>query len=212
MARKSPARDYRTELFDYEPKFIDIQVARQDAQMSYVEAGPKDAEPVVLLHGNPTWSFLYRNIIPKLAEKRRVIAPDCLGMGRSDKLETRDDYSLTNHLDALTQLMNKLELEDVTLAVHDWAGPIGLSWAVDHPERLRRLVTGNQTNHTEEEDAQPQRERRVSVCDRERSCFNNLVCNRHYPPRLRANERTKTVGTPGYCRRRETPNHHCSVG
>lgn len=143
MARKSPARDYRTELFDYEPGFMDIQVAGQDARMSYVEAGPKDAEPVVLLHGNPTWSFLYRNIIPKLAEKRRVIAPDFLGMGRSDKLETRDDYSLTNHLDALTQLMNQLELEDVTLAVHDWAGPIGLSWAVDHPERLRRLVIQN---------------------------------------------------------------------
>ncbi|MFB6344619.1 MAG: alpha/beta fold hydrolase [bacterium] len=143
MSRKSPARDYRSDLFDYDPNFTSMTIADQTIDLSYVETGPRDAETIVLLHGNPTWSFLYRNIIPSLEDEWHVIAPDFPGMGRSDKLEKRDQYSLANNLRALEVLLDELKLEDVTLAVHDWAGPIGLSWAVDHPERLSRLVIQN---------------------------------------------------------------------
>ncbi|MEW6778269.1 MAG: alpha/beta fold hydrolase [Bdellovibrionota bacterium] len=142
MAR-SPAREFRTKLFPYEPRFASVQVAGRSFEMSYVEEGPSTGEPVVLLHGNPTWSFLYRDVIPKLSDKYRVIVPDLLGFGRSDSLPRFEDYTLENHLSAFSQLMDHLKLQNVTLGVHDWGGPIGLSWAVDNPSRIKRLVIQN---------------------------------------------------------------------
>jgi haloalkane dehalogenase len=136
----SPARDFRTPLFPLEPRFVTVRVAEAEHELSYVESG--QGEPVLLLHGNPTWSFLYRNVIPELAGLR-AIAPDFLGFGRSDKLERSEDYTLANHLAALEQLVASLGLEKITLVVHDWAGPIGLSYAVDHPEKIQRLVIMN---------------------------------------------------------------------
>jgi haloalkane dehalogenase len=137
----SPARALSTPLFPYEPRFARVRVEGGDFDMAYVEhgAGP----PVLLLHGNPTWGFLYREVIHALGPHVRAIAPDLLGFGRSDKLERPEHYTLENHLAALTQLVDALGLEDLTLVVHDWAGPIGLSYAVDHPERIRRLVIMN---------------------------------------------------------------------
>ena len=137
----SPARDFRTPLFPLEPRFVKVRVAGGEHELSYVESG--EGEPVLLLHGNPTWSFLYRDVIPALGGSVRAIAPDFLGFGRSDKLERSEDYTLENHLSALEQLVSALGLEKITLVVHDWAGPIGLSYAVDHPEKIRRLVIMN---------------------------------------------------------------------
>lgn len=136
----SPARGFTTPLFPYEPRFARVRVAGGEHDLAYVEHGT--GEPVVLLHGNPTWGFLYRDVIPALPGMR-AIAPDLLGFGRSDKLERASDYTLENHMSALSQLVDAVGLERVTLVVHDWAGPIGLSWAVDHPERVRRLVVMN---------------------------------------------------------------------
>jgi haloalkane dehalogenase len=143
MSSPSPARSFETPLFRYAPRFASVVVGGQRAEMSYVEAGRAGAPLVVLLHGNPTWSFLYRDVIPHIEGTCRVVAPDFLGFGRSDKLDRAEDYTLEHHVAALGQLLDGLELERVTLVVHDWAGPVGLSWAVDHPERVARLVIMN---------------------------------------------------------------------
>jgi len=138
----SPARSFRTPLFPHEPGFTQVAVGSRRYDLAYVDVGPRTAKPVVLLHGNPTWSFLWRGVIPHL-RGTRAIAPDLLGFGRSDKLDAYADYSLDAHVGALAQLFDALALEDVTLVVHDWGGPIGLSYAVDHPERIARLVVMN---------------------------------------------------------------------
>lgn len=99
-------------------------------------------EPVVLVHGNPTSSHLYRRFVPALAGAGfRAIAPDHLGFGRSPKRGT--DLSLAGHARRFAALMDELALDDVTLVVHDWGGPIALDWAVAHPARVKRLVVLN---------------------------------------------------------------------
>jgi haloalkane dehalogenase len=110
--------------------------------LSHAEAGPADGHPVVLVHGEPTWGYLYRHVLPGLAAAGlRAIAPDLVGFGRSDvPLEASwYDYdrlvaAFGAHLDVL------VSQEPITLVVHDWGGPIGLRWAVDHPDRVARLV------------------------------------------------------------------------
>ncbi|WP_298819840.1 alpha/beta fold hydrolase [Chloroflexus sp.] len=98
--------------------------------------------PVVLLHGNPTWSFFYRRLIAALREQRRVIAPDHLGCGLSDKPQ-QYHYCLANHIDNLERLLEYLNLGPVDLVVHDWGGAIGMGWAVRHPSLVRRIVILN---------------------------------------------------------------------
>jgi cis-3-alkyl-4-acyloxetan-2-one decarboxylase len=101
-------------------------------------------EPVVMLHGNPTSSHLWRNFVPPLVEAGyRAVAPDQLGFGRSDKPSDSREYSYGRHVRHLGAVMDALELGDVTLVLHDWGGPIGLAWAVEQPERVRRLVLLN---------------------------------------------------------------------
>jgi cis-3-alkyl-4-acyloxetan-2-one decarboxylase len=101
-------------------------------------------EPVVMLHGNPTSSHLWRNFVPPLvAAGYRAVAPDQLGFGRSDKPSDWREYSYGRHVRHLGAVMDALELDEVTLVLHDWGGPIGLAWAVEQPERLRRLVLLN---------------------------------------------------------------------
>ncbi len=98
--------------------------------------------PVVMLHGNPTWSFFYRRLIMALRDRRRVIAPDHLGCGLSDK-PLHYQYCLANHIRHLEQLLAWLNLGPVDLVVHDWGGAIGIGWAVRHPELVRRIVLLN---------------------------------------------------------------------
>ncbi|MBI3951628.1 MAG: alpha/beta fold hydrolase [Acidobacteria bacterium] len=107
--------------------------------MAYIDEGA--GEPVVMLHGNPTWSYLYRKFIPPIAEGYRAIAPDHVGFGRSDKpLKT---LRLADHIRNFTELVLSLDLRHITLVMQDWGGPIGLGFAVEHPERIRRLVVMN---------------------------------------------------------------------
>jgi cis-3-alkyl-4-acyloxetan-2-one decarboxylase len=139
--RAADARDWTFGgTWPFEPRWLFTDGVR----LHYVDEGPGDAQPVVMLHGNPTWSYLYRTFIETLAEAGyRAVAHDELGFGRSDKPEREDAYSLRGHVDHFAALMDELELDGVTLVVQDWGGPIGLAWAVEHPERVQRLVLLN---------------------------------------------------------------------
>jgi haloalkane dehalogenase len=110
-------------------------------RMHYVEEG--EGDPVLLLHGEPTWAFLYRKMIPPLAEVARVVAPDYFGFGRSDKPTRIEDYSYDFHYRSIERLADELDLRRTTVVVQDWGGPIGLRLAVERPDRVERLVILN---------------------------------------------------------------------
>ena len=95
-----------------------------------------------MLHGNPTWSYLYRNFIPPLSKTNRCVAPDYMGFGRSDKPLDKP-YTLRQHIDSFTAFALQLDLRDATLVMQDWGGPIGLGFATKHPDRIKRLVILN---------------------------------------------------------------------
>lgn len=126
------------ELYPFEGKYLDLNGLRYH----YLDEGA--GESVVAIHGNPTWSFYFRELVLSLRDTHRVIVPDHIGCGLSDKPEDGDyRYTLARRVDDLSALMNRLQLDDVTLVVHDWGGAIGLAWAVQHAERLKRLVILN---------------------------------------------------------------------
>ncbi|HEY8315679.1 MAG TPA: haloalkane dehalogenase [Gaiellaceae bacterium] len=108
-------------------------------RLHYVDEG--QGNPILLLHGEPTSSFLWRKLIPQLPG--RTIAPDLIGFGRSDKPTEIGWYSYDRHVDSIARLVDELDLTELTLVVHDWGGPIGLRVAVEHPERVARLVILN---------------------------------------------------------------------
>lgn len=124
--------------------------ARPGVSMSYLDEGPRDGEVVVMLHGNPSWSFYWRHLVLGLRDRYRCIVPDHIGMGLSDKPDDaadaspRYDYTLQSRVDDLTTLLDKLGITGpVTLAVHDWGGMIGFGWALSHMVQVRRLVILN---------------------------------------------------------------------
>jgi haloalkane dehalogenase len=125
--------------FDYEPRYVDVG----DVRMASVDVDGTGDETFLCLHGEPTWSFLYRKMIPTLADRGRVIAPDFVGFGRSDKYEDPDEYTVEMHYDALRTFVEKLDLTNVTLVCQDWGGLLGLSLAAEQPERFARLVPMN---------------------------------------------------------------------
>ena len=135
------ARFDRLPGFDYEPRYADVGGLR----MAYVEAGPADGEPVLLLHGEPSWSFLYRTVIPVIADAGlRAIAPDMIGFGRSDKPDTATDHSYARHVEWLRMLaFDVLDLTNVTLVGQDWGGLLGLRLVAEHSERFARIVAAN---------------------------------------------------------------------
>ncbi|MGZ4390199.1 MAG: haloalkane dehalogenase [Gaiellaceae bacterium] len=110
-------------------------------RMHYVDEGGGD--PVLLLHGEPTWAYLYRKLIPELAPAARVVAPDYFGFGRSDKPTEQGWYSYDGHYRSLERLAEELDLRRATVVVQDWGGPLGLRLAVEHPERFDRIVVMN---------------------------------------------------------------------
>jgi|CZKI01.1.fsa_nt_gi pimeloyl-ACP methyl ester carboxylesterase len=112
------------------------------ARMSYVDEGPAGSEAVLMLHGNPTWSFLYRDLIREMSSTVRCVAPDHVGMGLSDKPGAYD-YGLASRIADIEALVGSLGLAKVHLVVHDWGGPIGLGFAGRHPERVGRIVILN---------------------------------------------------------------------
>ncbi len=127
--------------FGYEPRYADVGGLR----MAYVEAGPADGEPVLLLHGEPSWSFLYRHVIGVLADAGvRAIAPDLIGFGRSDKPAAVTDHSYASHVEwTRTLAFDVLDLREVTLVGQDWGGLIGLRLVAGHPGRFARVVAAN---------------------------------------------------------------------
>jgi len=110
-------------------------------QMHYFDEGR--GEPVVLLHGDPTWGYLYRGFIPALVQSRRCIVPDHMGMGKSGSPRAPSPYRLAHHRANFEALVLALDLREITLVLHDWGGPVGLGVAVRHPGRIKRLVLMN---------------------------------------------------------------------
>jgi pimeloyl-ACP methyl ester carboxylesterase len=125
--------------YPFRTRFLSVEGGR----MSFVDEGGADALPLLLLHGNATWSWLYRKVIPKLAERFRVIAPDLVGFGLSDKPSTAGYHTLARHASNVTALANALGLTKLTLVANDWGGPIGLSYAAAHPENIQRILLMN---------------------------------------------------------------------
>ena len=123
--------------YPFESRFLETPHGR----MHYVDEGRGD--PVLCLHGNPTWSFLYRRFVDGLSGSARVVAPDLIGFGLSEKLARPEDYSIEGHIDDVSALVEALDLRDLTLVVQDWGGPIGLGVALRHPGRIRALVAMN---------------------------------------------------------------------
>jgi haloalkane dehalogenase len=123
--------------FDFQPNYLD----QDGLRMHYLDEG--DGDPVLLLHGEPTWCFLYRKMIPPLAAVARCIAPDYFGFGRSDKPTERAWYSYDRHVASITRLVQTLDLRNITLVVQDWGGPVGFRFAVENPERVAKLVVMN---------------------------------------------------------------------
>ncbi|TDJ07890.1 MAG: alpha/beta fold hydrolase [Deltaproteobacteria bacterium] len=113
---------------------------RDGHKLHFVDEGV--GKPMLMIHGNPTWSFYYRNFIKEFSKSNRAIALDNIGCGLSDKPQDYD-YCLKNHIDNLCQLVEKMDLFDITLVVHDWGGPIGLGMAVRYPERIKKIVILN---------------------------------------------------------------------
>ncbi|MCP3914240.1 MAG: alpha/beta fold hydrolase [bacterium] len=110
--------------------------------MHYVDEGPRDAPVLLCLHGNPTWSFYWRSLIEAFKGEFRVIVPDHIGCGLSEKPQDWP-YTLVTHIQNIERLVETLGLENITLAVHDWGGPIGMGAATRHPERFARLIVTN---------------------------------------------------------------------
>ena len=126
--------------YDFEPKYVEVDGMR----MHYVDEGPADAEPVLLLHGEPSWSYLYRKMIPPLAAAGlRVIAPDLIGFGKSDKPTRKSDYNYATHVAWMKGFVEQLELRNITLFCHDWGSLIGLRVAAENEQRFARIAVGN---------------------------------------------------------------------
>ena len=123
--------------YDFDPHYIE----QDGLRLHYLDEGAGPA--VLLLHGEPTWSYLYRKVIPELTATARAIAPDYFGFGRSDKPLRIEDYTYDFHVRAITLLAEELDLRDATVVVQDWGGPIGLRLAVENPDRIGKLVIMN---------------------------------------------------------------------
>jgi haloalkane dehalogenase len=132
--------------FAYPPHYAEVPDPDGGTlRMAWVEDGPADGEPVLLLHGEPSWSFLYRRMIPPLAGAGlRVVAPDLVGFGRSDKPTQPGDHTYARHVEWVRYLVEDvLELRRITLVGQDWGGLIGLRLAAEHPGRFARIVAAN---------------------------------------------------------------------
>ncbi len=131
--------------FPFQPHYAEIDDAcGVQLRLAYIDEGPADAPPVLLMHGEPSWSYLYRKVIPPLAAAGyRVLAPDLIGFGRSDKPSRRDDYTYERHVAWMGQWLLGLDLSDVTLFCQDWGGLIGLRLVAAYPERFAGIVVAN---------------------------------------------------------------------
>ena len=139
MDRVGLASDFNG-TFPYEPRYLNAG----DVRLHYVDEGPSDAPPLLFVHGNPTWSYMWRRPISELtAQGRRCVAFDHMGFGRSDKPAQLRRYTLQTHIDNALSLIDELDLRDILLVAHDWGGPIGLGAMLERADRLRGLVLMN---------------------------------------------------------------------
>lgn len=130
-------------LWPYEPRWF----STPEGRLHYIDEGPRDGQPVVLLHGNPTWGFLYRNFVDPLVDAgHRVIVPDFLGFGRSDKPSGTENYRTLAHVRRLSDFLDSLDLHNAVIVPQDWGG-LGLAWAVANPERVSKLFILNTSMH-----------------------------------------------------------------
>ena len=126
--------------YNFSPHYIEIEGLR----IHYVDEGDGNAKPVLLMHGEPTWSYLYRKMIPPIANAgHRVIAPDLMGFGRSDKPIHQEDYTYKKHVDIITEFVKKLDLKGITLFCQDWGSLVGLMVVANVPDRFDRIIVSN---------------------------------------------------------------------
>lgn len=127
--------------FPYEPRYVEVPPG---LRMAWVEAGPSDGPVVLMLHGEPSWSFLYRKVMRVVsAAGYRSVSPDLIGFGRSDKPKRREDYTFQRHVDWVAAFIQQTNLRDITLLCQDWGGLIGLRLVGEHPEWFSRVIAAN---------------------------------------------------------------------
>jgi haloalkane dehalogenase len=132
--------------YNFEPHYVEVPSGDGDASLRihYIDEGPRDGQPVLLMHGEPSWAYLYRKMIPVLVEAGyRAIAPDLVGFGRSDKIAPRTEYTYQRHVDWMTAFIKAIDLKDATFFGQDWGGLIGLRLVAENPDRFARVVAAN---------------------------------------------------------------------
>ncbi len=131
--------------FDYAPHFLRVDdYEGSSLKLHYIDEGPRDANVVLMLHGEPSWSYLYRKMIGPVVEAGyRVIAPDLIGFGKSDKPTERSDYTYQRHLDWIRQVIIQLDLKNITLVCQDWGGLLGLRLVAEHLDLFSRVLAAN---------------------------------------------------------------------
>lgn len=131
--------------FDFEPHDVEVPHEGEQLRVAYLDEGDRDAPVILLMHGEPSWSFLYRTMIPVIVSAGfRAVAPDLVGFGRSDKLSEDADYTYARHVEWMrAALFDALDLRDVTLFCQDWGGLIGLRLVAEHPDRFARVCAAN---------------------------------------------------------------------
>ncbi|BBY25901.1 hypothetical protein MSTO_61060 [Mycobacterium stomatepiae] len=144
VLRTPDSRFENLEGYPFVANYIDVAASDSPVRMHFLDEGPADGPPIVLLHGEPTWSYLYRTMIPPLVDAgNRVLAPDLIGFGRSDKPSRMEDYTYLRHVEWVTAWFERLRLKEVTLFVQDWGSLIGLRIAAEQGERIARVVVAN---------------------------------------------------------------------
>lgn len=141
----------------YRPRYVDVPDGEGgELRVHYVDEGPAGGEPVLLLHGEPSWSYLYRHVIPVLVGAGlRAVAPDLVGFGRSDKPAARSDYTYERHVGWMQAAVERLDLTGITLVAQDWGGLIGLRLVAEDPDRFARVVAANTFLPTGDHDPGP---------------------------------------------------------
>ncbi len=153
VVRTDEARFANLPGYPFESCYADVgnPYGPEALQMHYIDEGPRDAPPVLMVHGEPTWSYVYRKLIPVFAAAGlRAIAVDQIGFGRSDKLTRPAHYTFAHHVRWLGALIHALDLREITLVCQDWGGPVGMGALAAAPDRFARVVAGNTMLHTAE--------------------------------------------------------------
>ena len=145
ILRTSDERFENLKDFPYQPNYVEVPDGEEGRlRVHYVDEGERGADPVLLMHGEPSWSYLYRKMIPILVEVgNRVVAPDLPGFGRSDKPTQRSNYTFQRYVDWMQAWLDAMDMNSITLVCQDWGGLIGLRLVANNPDRFARVVAAN---------------------------------------------------------------------